>query len=336
MTNIKHNIKNLIIAAAAIILSNITAYGTIFAAVTAPFSAAAAAYLTYTCGIGAGILIGLAAGIFNAFVFVSMNIFGIGCLCGALFAVIPGIVCGIAFLKKSCARNGIFAVTFSVVVFPLLYLAYVKYAVNFNISEFFGTTVTQTLNKYFLRIKSIYPDAVQNLSGNETEIFSLLGIYIPGLVPCFLILLSFIYSAFIYWLALAACRRSMISNSFFIQGLDSFFMPRITAVMLLLSMIIMFLDTDNITYMLFLNVIIIIFMMYAFEGLSFIEYKLKQKNYTFFLRVLLIFGFLIASTVISTLVPILNAFFVLAFIGMTDSAQNLRKNGFNKGEFNEK
>lgn len=76
-------------------------------------------------------------------------------------------------------------------------------------------------------------------------------------------------------------------------------------------------------------------MMYAFEGLSFIEYKLNQKNYAFFLRVLLIFGLLIALTVISTLVPLLNAFFVLAFIGMTDSAQNLRKNGFNKGEFYE-
>ncbi len=335
MTNIKQDIKKLIIAAAAIILSNITAYGTTAAAVTAPLAAAAAAYLTYSCGINAGILLGLAAAVFNALVLIATDISSLGCICGALFAVIPGIVCGIAFLKKACVRNAVFAVTFSVVVFPLLYLAYVKYAVNFNIAEFFSTTVTQTLNKYFLLIKSIYPDAVQNISGNETEIFSLLGIYIPGLVPCILILLSFVYSAFVYWLAKKVCRRSMISNSFFIQGLDSFFMPRITAVMLLFSMIIMFIDTDNITYMMFLNVIIIIFMMYAFEGLSFIEYKLNQKNYAFFLRVLLIFGLLIALTVISTLVPLLNAFFVLAFIGMTDSAQNLRKNGFNKGEFYE-
>ncbi len=335
MTSFKSDIKKLILAAVAILLSNISVYGTIYGCIAAPASAVIISYLTYTCGIGGGVLSGAAAVVFNSVVFAANKAFDPSVLFGCFFAVVPGIVCGICMSKKAKIRSGLIATAFSVIIFPIIYLAYVKYVGKFNVAEFFNNTLIETMNKYFALLKSIYPEAVKGFDGKENEILSLLGIYIPGLLPCFLALFSLIYAAIIYHLGLTASRRSMISNSEFIQGLDCFAMPRYTVIYLLISMIFIFLDTDNITYMMFLNAVVIIFMLYSFEGISFIDYKLKQKNHSFFIRLVLIIGILFALTVISTFMPFLNVVFVLSFIGMTDSAQDLRKCGFNKGEFHE-
>lgn len=335
MTSLKHDIKLLILAAVAIILSNITVYGTIYGCIAAPTAAVIISYLTYTYGICGGILTGVTAAIFNVIVFTVNKAFDITLLFSCFFAVLPGIVCGVCMSKKAKIRNSLIATAFSVLVFPVIYLAYVKYIGKFNIAEFFNSTLTEAMNSYFDMLKTIYPEVFKSISGKENEIFSLLGIYIPGLIPCFLALFSLIYAAIVYHFGIAASRRTMIKNSDFIQGLDCFAMPRYTAIYLLISMIFVFLDADNITYMMFLNAVIIIFMLYSFEGISFVDYKLKQKNYSFFIRLVLIIGILFVLTVISTFMPFLNVIFVLSFIGMTDSAQDLRKCGFNKGEFHE-
>lgn len=336
MTDIKNNIKNLIIIAFVIVLSDISAHGIVLAFFSIPCAAVLVAYITYVCGISAGVMTTVASAVFNLIVFALMYGFDALGMCMALFSVVPGLFCGICLSKKLPARSTLFITAFSVAVFPILLLAYVKYSLKFNISDYFSDTFIQYVNNYLLLVKSIYPETADMLSGKESEIFSFVAIYLPGIIPCFVIMLCLIYAAFVCWLGKTACRRTMICNSDFVQGLDMFFLPKITALFLLVSMIFLFLDTDNITFMLFLNAIIVIFTLYAFEGFSFLVYKLRQKNYRFFLRVIIIVGIFAALAILSAFMPILNAFFVFAFVGMSDSANDFRRCGYNKGEFHEK
>ena len=328
--------KNLILCFFVLLFMHIALYNTpilIPAYIVIP---AVIAYSIYVFGISVSLMFCAGSVIFNAVT--SWLLPGFNwyvSIAETLSIAIPGIACGLCISKKLKAADTLITTTASAVVFPLGYLAYAKYVHEFDIAKEISDTITDTIAQQFNLIKTVYPEISEVFAENEGEIFALLGLYVPGLMPCVLIVLCIIYSVIIYAAAKALCRRKMIANSFFIQGLDCVYLPKPSTAALLVSMLFAVMETNSIVFMAAINFIIVILVFYMLQGLSLIEYNLKQKNFNSLTRLFIILGIIVALTVISVIAPILNPVFALAILGVSDSAGDYRKLNKNKDEFNE-
>lgn len=328
--------KNIFLCFFVLLFTHMALYSTPLLFLIYTFIPPVIAYAIYYFGMIPGVMLCSATVIFNfaaALCLPGMNLYA--SLLTTLSIVIPGAVCGLCICKKCKVCDTIIAVSLSVIIFPLIMLAYMKYAEGYNLANEISDVINVSFLRQFQLLKSIYPEISSVFNGNEKEIFSLMATYVPGLLPCFLILLCILYGLLIFGITEFISKRKMIENSFFIQGLDCIYLPKITSVALIISMLFIFMETDSLTIMAAVNVFVIMIFFYMIQGLSLIEYNLKQKNLNLLMRFFAIAGIIIALMFVSAVIPVLNPVFALSLLGISDSAGDYRKLNMNKDEFNE-
>ena len=244
-------------------------------------------------------------------------------------------MCGILILKKFKVRDILIFVSASVIIFPLISLAYAKYRLDFNLTKVLSDFFDEFFYEQFKILKSVLPEFKEMISAGDQDIFSTLTIFIPGLIPAISIILAIFYSIIIYAVSKAMLRKKMVENSFFIQGLDCIYLPKINTSVLFVLIILLFFETSTFFTMGLLNVFIVLFVCFMLQGLSLIEYKLKQKNLNTLVRLLALIGIVIVLSLVSALMPILNPVFALSILGISDSSNDYRKINSNKDDCNE-
>jgi len=294
------------------------------------------AFIVFVLGILPASLLCVSACMFNivtAYFIPEISVFA--SFFDTLAVLLPGFVCGLMISKKAKALDIIIGVTICVVIFPLIALGYEKYALGFNLSQSIVDFFDQVFFEQFKLIKSLYPELSNTFSGSEYDVFSFLAVFIPGLIPAISIVIAMFYSAVIFMISKSLLKRKMIENSFFIQGLDCIYIPRINTTVLFILILFLFLETSTFFMMAILNIFVVLFAFFMIQGLSVIEYKLKQKNLKAFIRFVSLIGIIIALSVISSIIPILNPIFALSILGISDSTNDYRKINSNKDDMNE-
>jgi len=294
------------------------------------------AYLVYILGVTFSAMLGVSICLFNlvtAFFLPEMSM--LATAANTLMLIVPGFICGLLISKRAKVRDTIIAVAFAVIIFPLISLAYAKYSEGFNLTGEIADIFNTVFYEQFDLIKSVYPEFDDALSGNRAEIFSMLSIMIPGIIPSVAIIIAIIYSVLIYMFSKAMLRRKMIENSFFIQGLDNFYIPKANATVLIVLIVFLFLETNLLLMMTIINVFAVLIGLFMLEGLSFVDYKLKHHIPLAFVRFIALIGIVIGLSVISAIMPILNPVFALSILGISDSINDYRKINANKDEINE-
>lgn len=328
--------KSIFLCFLIMFFSNVSLYQTPFSLLLNIVIPCFMAYLTYTLGIvSSAVLCGAICSfnIITAFFISEMDLFMTAI--STLMVVLPGFICGLLISKKACVRDVIITVAFTVIIFPLLALAYAKYTAGFDftkeMTEFFNTVFYEQ----FDLIKSVYPEFDEIFSTNKSEIFSMISIAIPGLIPAVAAMIAMIYSVLIFMFSKVMLKQKLIANSFFIQGLDSFYIPKINTTVLILLIVLLFLETNSLMMMAIINVFVIILGLFMLEGLSLIDSKLKHRIPNSIIRFIALIGIIIALSVASAIMPILNPFFALSIVGISDSINDYRKINSNKDEKNE-
>lgn len=328
--------KNIIICFFVLLFSHIALYNTPLKLLVFLLIPPVISYMVYKNGMIVTAMMCVSSLIFNVVTAVYLpSISGYVAVFNTFFLFTPGFVCGVLILKKVKVLDILLAVAISVIIFPLIILAYTKYAFNYNFAKEISDIIMVDFARQFNMLKILYPEISQFMSGNENELFSAMAIYIPGLIPCFAIIISTLYALVIFGFSKSLLKRNMINDLFFIDGLDCIYVPRKVTIALLISLVLMFFETDSVTAMVAINVFLVTLIFYVLHGLSLIEYSLKQKNLNSVVRFISLSGIIILLMLASAFMPILNPLFALAFLGMTDSSSDFRKLYTNKDEINE-
>lgn len=294
------------------------------------------AYISCTMGVLSAFLTACASVIFNLTAAYCTGLAPL--LPSALTCVyisLPGLVCGICISMKLKIRDTLIAVAASHIIMPIILLVYLRLGLKLNLSEIISDAVTTNFVRQFEVIKSVYPELSEYYTLDSGELLPWLAIVIPGIIPGFLIIICFVLSVYLTVVSRGLCRRFFVRNCSFSEGLDCFAMPKSTVLVIAGTMVLSAISEQNIVQMAAVNIILVLFSLYALEGLSLAEYALKQQNLNALLRLFSMLIIVIVSTVLSAFIPIINAPFVLILIGISDSAADFRKLNTNKDEFNE-
>ena len=328
--------KNIFICFFVLLFSHISLYNTPLKLLVFLLMPPVISYMIYKNGIIPTAMMCISSIVFNILTAIYLPVIsGSIATFNTFLLLVPGFVCGVLISKKLKVLDVLLAVTISVIIFPLIMMAYAKYSANLNFYKEISNIIMVDFDRQFHMMKTLYPEISQFLNGNENELLSAMAVYIPGLMPCIAIIISTIYALIIFGFSKSLLKRNMINDLFFINGLDCIFIPRTVTFALVISLVLMFFETDSVTAMVAINIFLVTLMFYMLHGLSLIEYFLKQKNLNSVVRFISLAGIIILLMLASAFMPLLNPVFSLAFLGMTDSSSDFRKLYTNKDEVNE-
>lgn len=314
-----------------LMLVNLSVYSVWASALMCIFAPAFVAYTACEHGELQAYFVLLSAVFFNAAIFLCLDK---QLICPSLLvttvSTVPGILFGVAVKNKFKAFDTLMILSAFSLIFPIIYLAGLRFSMKINIAKVISDTITNTLSVQLETLKTVYPEISERLMLGDDELLSMLTVVIPGIFPCVLICAGIISSAFTFMLCRIACRKSFVRNSVFPEGMDCIALPRITIPVFGLAVIFSFMETKTIVQMAASNMIIVISLLYMLEGLSVAEYILKQRNMNTLLRLFTIFVAFVTLTMFSAAIPILNAPLLAVLLGISDCAGDFR--GINGGK----
>ncbi len=246
--------------------------------------------------------------------------------------IIPGVICAYLFkTKKSFA-----CILFSTCLFDFMLLigalAYTKYYLEINFYTLIREEIILTYEQTLPLIKSLSKDMSQVFEQNEKEIFNMMYKFIPSLTPFFVSTFIIFGNLIKYAFCKMKCNSYLIRETKFIDGFDSLRMNAKSNICLAVCILVLLLSTSDNTMMIFTNTVLCILTVYYVAGLSFIEFKLKQKSVHQGLRLIYILFIVIASLILSFVLPVINLIYIMIFIAFLDSIFDFRKLKAKKGE----
>ena len=239
--------------------------------------------------------------------------------------IIPGITMGFSFTKK-CAFKDIlvYQIAFYFLFFIAI-LAGLRFFYDFDMTKELREITVTGFGEQIGILKNFSSDFNINYEDVESQIFNMLYVVLPGTIPFGVFLISIAAFLIQYAFCRGFCAKYFIKTSTFLDGFDTFKVGIPTNVVFVLSLITAFLDSSMFIVMISINIAMIILVLYLVETLSLIEHKLKVLGQNAIKRKIIIFIIMITSLVFSTLLPIINVFYIFIILGITDSIFDFRK-----------
>ncbi len=246
--------------------------------------------------------------------------------------IIPGLICAYSFkAKKSFASILFFTCLFDFVLL-ILALAYSKYYLEINFYTLIREEIILTYEQTLPLIKSLNKDVSYVFEQNEKEIFRLMVKFIPSLTPFFLSTFIIFGNLIKYAFCKISCNSYLIRETMFIDGFDTLRMNAKSNISLAVCILGLVLSTSDNTMMILTNTALSILAVYFVSGLSFIEFKLKQKSVRQGLRLIYMLLIVIVSLILSVFIPVINLIYIIIFVAFLDSLFDFRKLKIKKGE----
>lgn len=254
----------------------------------------------------------------------------------AVLIILPGYILGISFsksLKFSETLTSSIAIDF---IISALFIAYYKYILNINLAEEMRNNMSDVFFNQIDLISALYPEAASQLSDAKGQVFRIMYVVTPGIVPFFIFLSSILLFLPKYMLSKAFCKKYLIENCKFQGGFDTFSVGIITFIAFLICIAGMTLSTSNLGFMVFLCAFLCISFIYMLVALSIIDFKLKTKTRSTQKRYLMLLLIIILLVILCAVMPVINPIYIFLLIGITDTFFDIRKLKPKKGEFYEK
>lgn len=316
---------SLILYAFFILVANLAAYDSGIATLVCIIAPPVFAYMAFKNDIFTTIFSASAAIIFNIIVSIIMEKSVFTPLSAiAVFAVLPGTVCGLAMNKKFKAFDTLMFTSASVSLLAIAFFAFCKYSLKISIFNYISEQISELLPMQLQMIKAVYPEISELLPDGASSIISLADVVIPAIIPAFAVILCIICACVIFIFSRIACRKSFIRYSVFPEGFDCIVLPRVTLLCFAASLLFAFAETNALIQAIADNMTIVFFALFMLEGLSLIEYFLKQRNLNSILRIIITAAMFLGLTIISSFIPFVNVPLVLVIMGISDCTGNFR------------
>ena len=200
-----------------------------------------------------------------------------------------------------------------------------KFIFEFNIASELREIFLNNFNDNLSILKSLSPEAAEQLKNSEHQIFNTLYVLVPGILP-FVFSLVFIFTFLLqYAMSKIVCTGYFVRSSHFQDGFESFKPGIVTNIVLAFMIMTILFETSNNMVMICLNIAIIILMLYYITTISYIEFKFKQRGYYAGKRFGLIAAIVAISVVSSLFLPVINMIYIFVFFGFLDSIFDFRK-----------
>jgi len=283
-------------------------------------------YAVYSCGMWNGIYLSLALLIFN-------TSYGVTAADGTIvisflfctLSIITGFICATGFKKFFNFNKMVFLISAYFTAIFLVSTAVAKYFFDLNINNIIRKVFVELYNNVIAVIKLYNLEESLMLNTGEFEYFNVFYTFMPGLVPCCVILLSMISAIIIYAVSKVMNRKALIENSYFENGSDKFRVNIYTNIFMAISFVIYLTSGVDFYEMIGINMIIIIGSFYVFNTLSLINHKLKMQSPSYVRRAVILFAITVLSVIIMSLNPVINILYLAIFIGFADSIFDFRK-----------
>lgn len=243
----------------------------------------------------------------------------------AFVSVILGYVIGISFSK---GYNFSYTLTVSVAIdfiILIIAVAYCRCILKLDITQEIQNTVSENFFANFDVIKSLLSQTDIHIDEYEEQLFNTLYITLPGLLP----FVSFLVSIFVfmirYFVSKALCRKYLITAEKFTVGFDIFSPGRGTLIFLGVCALGITLSTTNKWMMIFFCSALCVLTLYMLSAFAVIDFKLKEFVSSTAKRVIIMVLICFVLVILSTVLPVLNPFYILAFLGLTDTIFDYRK-----------
>lgn len=246
------------------------------------------------------------------------------------FLMLPGFSIGLCFTKQGGFRETMFFSVFADSVVFLVLLAVSKYLLKFNLTQEIRDAIVFVFDAQSEILKNIAPDIGEIFSQYGFEIFNIMYLMLPGLVP-FSILTIFIIIALVrYAFAKIVCAEFFVRTSKFTDGFDTFRVGLVTNIVLIISGVVMLSTSSAKLSIACTNIVLVVFLLYFVTAISNIEYKLKYKIRYPSTRFLVITFIIICAILLTTMFPVANFFYIFVFFGFMDSLFDFRRLNINK------
>ena len=237
------------------------------------------------------------------------GMYGEGAKLDGLFLALEAILCAAgciyAIFTKKGFYKGVWLSAIGFLIPSFVSLKYYASKAGLSVAQFLAEPSFSLYKEQFAEMAKQMPDNEKLLNEVADAVYQIT----ISVIPSVLIIASLVIGYIVMWCISAQLRK--IPKSGIVHSFSQIRVPKTAVVIMLLSIFLYITNMEAEIGFIFLNLFIIMFMLCAFSGISFVDFYLRKSIKSKFVRVLIYF--------------FLNIFPLYVLIAIVDSFANFRK-----------